>query len=62
MATAIYNLSTAFWEKTPKALRDVINKLNFKIVTVKKVKDKYNYLIATAAVYVTTIAETTRVY
>jgi len=58
----IYNLSTALWEKTPKALKDTINKLNLKTVTVEKVKDKHNRLITTATIYVTTIFKITRVY
>jgi len=60
--TVIYNLSTVLWEKTLKALRDVINKLNLRIVTVEEVRDKYNYLVATAAVYVTIITKTIKVY
>jgi len=62
MATAIYNLSTVLWEKTPEALRDAANKLNLRTVMVEEVRDEHDYLVATAAVCVTTITETTRVY
>jgi len=62
MVTAIYNLSTTLWEKTPEALRDVTNKLNLKTVTVEEVRDEHDYLVVTAAAYVTAITETTRAY
>jgi len=62
MATVIYNLSTTFWEKTPKALKDVINKLNLRTVTVKEVRDKYDCLITTAITYVTIITKTIKIY
>lgn len=62
MVTVIYNLSTALQEKTFKTLKDAINKLNFKTVTVKEVKDKYNYLVTTAAIYITVITKITRAY
>jgi len=62
MATTIYNLSTALWEKTPEALRDAVNKPNLRTVIVEKVKDEHDRLVATATAYVTVIIETTRAY
>jgi len=62
MVTVIYNLSTALWEKMPKALKDAVNKLNLKIVTVEEVRDKHDYLVVTAAAYITIITEIIRAY
>jgi len=62
MATTIYNLSTALWEKTPEALRDAANKPNLRTVTAEEVRDEHDRLVATAAARVTATIETTRAY
>jgi len=62
MITVIYNLSITLWEKTPEVLKDVINKLNLRIVIIEEVRDEYNCLITIAAIYVTVITEIIKMY